>query len=158
MDIRVKFLGGAQTVTGSRYLLEIDKTKILIDCGLFQGIKELRKRNWDPFPISAAAIDMVLLTHAHIDHSGYLPKLVKEGFKGPILLTEPTMDLVKTLLLDAGKLQEEEAEYAKRKGFSKHEDPSPLYTMEDAEEVFDQLSPISFDQPISLTPDRKSVV
>lgn len=152
MDIRVKFLGGAQTVTGSRYLLEIDKTKILIDCGLFQGIKELRKRNWDPFPISAAAIDMVLLTHAHIDHSGYLPKLVKEGFKGPILLTEPTMDLVKTLLLDAGKLQEEEAEYAKRKGFSKHEDPSPLYTMEDAEEVFDQLSPISFDQPISLTP------
>ncbi|QDH77837.1 MBL fold metallo-hydrolase [Echinicola soli] len=152
MDIRVKFLGGAQTVTGSRYLLEIDKTKILIDCGLFQGIKELRQRNRDTFPILASEIDMILLTHAHIDHSGYLPKLVKEGFKGPILLTEPTLDLVKILLLDAGKLQEEEAEYAKRKGYSKHEEPTPLYTMEDAEEVFDQLSPISFDQPISLTP------
>ncbi|WP_200974404.1 MBL fold metallo-hydrolase RNA specificity domain-containing protein [Echinicola sp. 20G] len=151
MDIRVKFLGGAQSVTGSRYLLEIDTTKILVDCGLFQGIKELRKRNWDSFPIDPAEIEMVLLTHAHIDHSGYLPKLVKEGFRGQIILTEPSLDLVKILLTDAGKLQEEEADYAQRKGYSSHEKPEPLYTKEDAETVFDLLHPIQFDEEVSLT-------
>ncbi|UCS93792.1 MBL fold metallo-hydrolase [Echinicola marina] len=151
MDVRVKFLGGAQTVTGSRYLLEIDDTTILVDCGLFQGVKEIRKRNWDEFPIDPKSIDIVLLTHAHIDHSGYLPKLVKEGFKGQIILTKPSLDLVKILLMDSGKLQEEEAEYARKKGYSRHEKPEPLYTVEDAENVFGQLQPIEFDEEVSLT-------
>jgi len=151
MDIRVKFLGGAQSVTGSRFLLEINSANILVDCGLFQGVKEIRKRNWETFPVEPSKIDMVLLTHAHIDHSGYLPKLVKEGFRGQIIMTEPTLDLVKILLLDAGKLQEEEAEYAQKKGYSSHEKPEPLYTMEDAEQVFGLLHPIQFDEEVSLT-------
>ena len=101
MDIKVKFLGAAGTVTGSRYLLEFEQQKILVDCGLFQGLKELRLRNWENFPVDPSTIDMVLLTHAHIDHSGYLPRLVKHGFKGRIVCTEPTLDLVKILLADS---------------------------------------------------------
>ncbi len=152
MNVRIKFLGGAQTVTGSRFLLEVDDKKILIDCGLFQGLKELRRRNWDTFPIPPSHIDWVILTHAHIDHSGYLPKLVKEGFKGKIILTTPSLELVKILLLDAGKLQEEEADFAQKKGYSKHEKPLPLYTVKDAEKVFPLLEAISFDQEYRLTP------
>jgi metallo-beta-lactamase family protein len=105
-------MGGAGTVTGSRFLLEIDRFRLLIDCGLFQGLKELRLRNWETFPTDPAKIDAIVLTHAHIDHSGYLPKLIKEGFSGPIYLTEASLELVKILLLDAGKLQEEEAKFA----------------------------------------------
>ncbi|MFN3803390.1 MBL fold metallo-hydrolase, partial [Belliella pelovolcani] len=120
MKVKVKFLGGAGTVTGSRYLLEINHLKVLVDCGLFQGLKDYRVRNWEAFPISPSEIDMVILTHAHIDHSGYLPKLVKEGFKGPIYGTEATLELIKILLLDSAKLQEEEAAYAQKKGYSKH--------------------------------------
>ncbi|MFC4874950.1 MBL fold metallo-hydrolase RNA specificity domain-containing protein [Negadavirga shengliensis] len=153
MDVKIKFLGGAGTVTGSRFLLEIDRQKILIDCGLFQGLKEYRLRNWDAFPIDPGVVDMVLLTHAHIDHSGYLPKLVKEGFKGPIYVTGPTMELVKILLLDAGKLQEEEALYAAKKGYSKHPKPQPLFSIEDAEKVFPLLTPIEFEEEIVL--DRR---
>lgn len=150
MDVKIKFFGGAGTVTGSRFLLEIDHIKILIDCGLFQGLKEYRLRNWESFPIDPSTLDMVLLTHAHIDHSGYLPKLVKEGFKGPIYVTEPTLELVKILLLDAGKLQEEEAAYAAKKGYSKHAKPLPLFTIEDAERVFPLLIPIDFEEEIEL--------
>ena len=153
MNIRVKFLGGAKSVTGSKFLLEIDKFKILVDCGLFQGLKELRLRNWSPFPIEPSEIDMVLLTHAHIDHSGYLPKLVKDGFSGPIICTEPTLELVKILLKDAGKLQEEEAAYAQKKGFSKHEKPQALFTIEDAERVFPLLQPIDFEQEVNIQPN-----
>src|SRR5690606_27783849 len=98
MDVKVMFLGGAGTVTGSRYLLEFDRQKTLVDCGLFQGLKELRLRYWEEFPTDPSTIDMVLLTHAHIDHSGYLPRLVKNGFNGRIICTEPTLDLVKILL------------------------------------------------------------
>ncbi|ERM83660.1 metallo-beta-lactamase [Rhodonellum psychrophilum GCM71 = DSM 17998] len=139
MKIQIKFLGGAKSVTGSRYLLEVDHTKILVDCGLFQGLKALRLRNWESFPISPSKIDMVILTHAHIDHSGYLPKLVKEGFNGPIYCTYPTLDLVQILLADSAKLQEEEAAYAQKKGYSRHEKPEPLYTVEDAKKVFPML-------------------
>ena len=146
MQVKVKFLGGAKTVTGSRYLLEFDHKKILVDCGLFQGLKEYRLRNWDKFPIDPSSIDVVILTHAHIDHSGYLPKLVKEGFSGPIYCTFPTEELVRVLLLDSGKLQEEEAAYAQRKGYSKHEKPLPLYTIEDAEKVFPLLQPQELEQ------------
>jgi metallo-beta-lactamase family protein len=150
MDVRVKFLGGAKTVTGSRYLLEVDHIRILVDCGLFQGRKELRRRNWDEFPVDPKSIDMVLLTHAHIDHSGYLPKLVKEGFSGRVFGTEPTIELTKILLKDAGKLQEEEAAYAQKKGYSKHEKPQALFTIEDAEKVFPLFEPIPFETEIKL--------
>lgn len=146
MNVKVKFLGAAGTVTGSRFLLEVDDLKILVDCGLFQGLKEYRLRNWEPFPIDPAEIDMVFLTHAHIDHTGYLPKLVKEGFSGPIYGTSPTLELVEILLLDAGKLQEEEARYAQKKGYSKHEKPAPLFTIEDAERVFPLLQPLEFGE------------
>ena len=151
MDVKVKFLGGANSVTGSRYLLQIDDVKVLVDCGLFQGLKELRLRNWDEFPADPATIDLVLLTHAHIDHTGYLPRLVKDGFRGRILATEPTVDLVKILLADSGKLQEEEADFARKKGYSKHAQPEPLYTVQDAENVFPLLESIEFDKEIFLT-------
>ncbi|PSL05017.1 MBL fold metallo-hydrolase RNA specificity domain-containing protein [Cecembia rubra] len=150
MQVKVKFLGGAKTVTGSRYLLELDHQKILVDCGLFQGLKEFRLRNWESFPIDPKSIDLVILTHAHIDHSGYLPKLVKEGFSGPIYCTYATDELVRILLLDAGKLQEEEAAYAQRKGYSSHEKPMPLYTIEDVEKVFPFLKPVDMNEEIQL--------
>jgi metallo-beta-lactamase family protein len=150
MKVKTKFLGGAQSVTGSRYLLEIDNYKILIDCGLFQGLKELRLRNWAEFPINASEINAVILTHAHIDHSGYLPKLVKEGFNGPIYCTYPTKDLTQILLTDSAKLQQEEAEYASKKGYSKHQKPEPLYNSEDAEKVFPKLKAFGFEEPIKI--------
>ncbi len=156
MNVRVKFLGGAKSVSGSRYLLEIDEHKILIDCGLFQGLKELRLRNWDPFPVQADEIETVILTHAHIDHIGYLPRLVKEGFKGPVYCTQPTEDLVKILLTDSAKLQEEEAIFARKKGYSKHAEPQPLYDTKDAEAVFSLLNPLAYDQVLKLN-DRIKV-
>lgn len=133
MDVRIKFLGGARSVTGSKYLLEIDEQKILVDCGLFQGHKALRERNWDTLPVDAATIDTIILTHAHIDHSGYLPKIVKEGFSGLVHCTTATAGLLDIMLMDAAKLQEEEAEFAKKKGYSKHENPQPLFNSKDAE-------------------------
>ena len=124
----------------------------MVDCGLFQGVKEERERNWDKFPMQVDQLEAIILTHAHLDHIGYLPKLVKQGFKGPIYCTEPTAELAKILLLDSGKLQEEEAEYARKKGYSRHEDPQPLYTMEDAERVFPLLVAQPFDKPYSIHP------
>src|SRR5688500_2388471 len=106
MNVTLKFLGAAQTVTGSKYLLELDHTKILIDAGLFQGLKELRLRNWDKLPVNPKEIDLVLLTHAHIDHVGYLPRLIKDGYTGKIICTAATADLAKIMLKDAAKLQE----------------------------------------------------
>ncbi len=151
MNVRVKFLGGARSVTGSKYLLEIDDFNLLIDCGLFQGLKEIRRRNWDPFPIPPEEIDAVILTHAHIDHSGYLPRLVDEGFNGPIYCTYPTEDLVKILLLDSAKLQEEEALFARRKGYSRHENPQPLYGVREAERVFPLISAFGYKERINIT-------
>jgi metallo-beta-lactamase family protein len=131
MDVRVKFLGGAKSVTGSRYLLEINGYRLLFDCGLFQGMKELRLRNWDEFPIDPSTINAVIISHAHIDHTGYLPKLVRDGFSGDVFCTVPTAELMELMLLDSAKLQEEEAAFAKKKGYSKHEEPKPLYTEKD---------------------------
>lgn len=156
MDVRVKFLGGAKSVTGSKYLLEIDDKKILIDCGLFQGKKELRLRNWNELPIDPAKIDVVVITHAHIDHTGYLPRLVKDGYGGKIICTHATEDLMKILLLDAGKLQEEEAEFAYKHGYSKHSKPQPLFGTADAKKVLEMVESYPLEHKINLA-DRISV-
>lgn len=145
MDVRVKFLGATKTVTGSRYLVAAGNFRFLFDCGLFQGLKELRLRNWDEFPDDPASIDAVVLSHAHIDHSGYLPKLVKEGFTGPIYCTPPTAELLKIMLLDSAKLQEEEAEYARKKGYSHHNNPMPLYSSVDAARVFPLIRTLGYN-------------
>ncbi len=148
--MRLSFLGAAGTVTGSRHLLVAGTKKILVDCGLFQGLKALRMRNREPLPFDPASLDAVVLTHAHLDHSGFLPVLVKQGFTGPIHCTEPTVDLVKILLADSGHLQEEDARYARKKGYSRHKKPEPLYTEEDARAVSPQLRPHPMDQDIDL--------
>jgi metallo-beta-lactamase family protein len=140
--MHLQFLGAAGTVTGSRFLLEAGGKRILIDCGMFQGLKQLRLRNWGPFPVDPGTIDEVVLTHAHLDHSGYLPALVRDGFRGHIRCSAPTAALADILLRDAGFLQEEDARYARRKGFSKHDPPKPLYTVEDAERAVERLRPV----------------
>jgi metallo-beta-lactamase family protein len=151
MDVDIKFLGAAGSVTGSRYLVTAGNFKFLFDCGLFQGLKELRLRNWDPFPVDVTTIDAVVISHAHIDHTGYLPKLVREGFKGPVYCTSATADLMQIMLLDSAKLQEEEAAYAYRKGYSKHAQPEPLYTAEDAKRSFSLIRQQSYDQRIKIS-------
>lgn len=140
-SVRLSFHGAAETVTGSKYLLEADGARVLIDCGLFQGLKELRQRNWDPLPFQAASVKCVVLTHAHIDHTGYLPRFVRTGFGGPVFCTPATRDLTELLLLDAAKNQEEDADYANRKGFSKHHPAQPLFDDRDAERAVKLLSP-----------------
>lgn len=132
MDLRLSFHGGAGTVTGSRHLLTAGRRSVLIDCGLFQGLKELRLLNWQPTPFEPSSVSDVILTHTHIDHSGYLPRFVREGFRGTVHATPPTKELARVLLLDAAKLQEEDAAYANRKGFSKHRPALPLYDANDA--------------------------
>lgn len=128
----ITFLGAAETVTGSKYLVEAGGKRLLVDCGLFEGRKELRQRNWERLPVDPSAIDWVLLTHAHIDHTGYLPRLVEDGFRAPIYANAATHELCGLLLPDSAHLQEEDAEYAARKGYSKHKPPLPLYTVEEA--------------------------
>jgi metallo-beta-lactamase family protein len=148
--MKITFLGAAQTVTGSKYLINFSKKNILIDCGLFQGKKDLRLRNWAKFPFDPAAIDAVILTHAHIDHTGYIPLLVKNGFTGPIYCTYPTADLCKILLPDSGYLQEEEAVYANKHQTSKHHPALPLYTMADAVTSLKQLKGCAFGKVYKL--------
>ncbi|MBT6136676.1 MAG: MBL fold metallo-hydrolase [Rhodospirillaceae bacterium] len=148
--MRLSFLGGVGTVTGSKYLLEADDTRILIDCGLFQGYKQLRLRNWASPPFEPSGLDAVVLTHAHLDHSGYLPLLARKGFKGPVIATWSTMDLCGVLLPDSGYLQEKDAEYANRHGFSKHKPALPLYTEADARASLDLFRPVAFGRPIAL--------
>jgi metallo-beta-lactamase family protein len=131
-QVTVTFLGGADTVTGSKYLVAYGRHRLMVDCGLFQGYKQLRLRNWNPLPVVPNQIDAVVLTHAHLDHSGYLPLLTKEGFRGKIHCTDATKDLCGILLPDSGYLQEEDAYFANRHGFSKHSPALPLYTREDA--------------------------
>jgi metallo-beta-lactamase family protein len=150
MDVRVKFLGAAKTVTGSRYLLDIGEFRVLFDCGLFQGLKELRQRNWEPCPVEPSSIHAVVISHGHIDHTGYLPRLVREGFKGPVYCTKPTADLLELLLLDSAKLQEEEALYAAKKGYSRHGNPEPLYYTSDAQQVFPLVKKFDFGLEIPL--------
>jgi len=123
--MKITFIGAVQTVTGSKYLLESNGKKILLDCGLFQGQKELRLRNWNNFPINPAQIDAIILSHAHIDHSGYIPRLIKNGFHGKIYCTEATKALCEILLPDCGHLQEEEAYLANKQGYSKHKPEVP---------------------------------
>lgn len=146
----LQFLGAAGTVTGSKFLIDAGGSRALIDCGLFQGHKELRLRNWESLPLNPASITWVLLTHAHIDHSGYLPRLVRDGFKGPVYATRATADLLKILLPDSAKLQEEDAEYANRKGFSKHRPALPLYTEQDANAALKLIQRVSYQQDVRL--------
>lgn len=129
-EFKIQFIGGAGTVTGSKTLLETNKRRILIDCGLFQGLKELRLLNWAQFPINPHEIDELILTHAHLDHCGYIPLLVKKGFKGVIHCTYPTRELAEIILLDSAKIQEEDAERANEKGYTKHKKAEPLYTVD----------------------------
>jgi metallo-beta-lactamase family protein len=149
-ELRLQFLGAAGTVTGSKYLIEVDGVRVLVDCGLYQGLKPLRLRNWAPFAVDPKSLDAVVLTHAHIDHSGFLPGLVRDGYAGPIYCTPWTAELCEIVLPDAGMLQEEDASYANRKGFSKHSPALPLYTRADAERALQQLSPIALDRPQTL--------
>jgi metallo-beta-lactamase family protein len=137
----LQFLGAAGGVTGSKYLYAGHSGLVLIDCGLFQGLKELRLKNWLPLPIDLSQLRAVVLTHAHIDHSGYLPRLVAKGYRGPVFATPGTCDLLQVMLPDAAHLQEEEARYANKKGFSKHAPALPLYTVEDAERALRLLRP-----------------
>ncbi len=148
---RIRFLGAAGTVTGSKYLLTNDNTNILVDCGLFQGLKELRLKNWDRFPINPKKINAIVLTHAHIDHSGYIPRLIKEGFRGKIFCTQATFALCQILLPDAGYLQEEEADWLNRKHFSKHKPALPLFSKDEAEKSLEQFVTKSFDDSFEIT-------
>jgi metallo-beta-lactamase family protein len=139
-EIQIQFLGAAGTVTGSKFLIEAFHKKILVDCGLFQGLKEFREKNWIDLPIRAESIDLVLLTHGHLDHVGYLPRLVKQGFRGKIIGTAPTLAIARIILLDSAEIQEEEAEKANKEKYSKHDPALPLYTIQDAEKTIEQFS------------------
>ena len=144
------FLGAARTVTGSKHLLEVDGLRVLIDCGLFQGLKDLRTRNWSPFAVRPETIDCVVLTHAHIDHSGWLPRLVAQGFTGPVYCTEGTADLCSLVLPDAAHLQEEDARFANKRGYSRHHPALPLYTEADAAEALSRLRRSPFGGKIAI--------
>ena len=149
---RITFLGAAGTVTGSKYLLETARARVLVDCGLFQGEKALRVRNWEPLPFSPRELDAVVLTHAHIDHTGYLPRLRNDGFRGPVHCTEGTRDLLRVLLPDSGHLQEEAARFANRHGTSRHRPALPLYTEADAEAALALLSGHPFESDVEVAP------
>lgn len=154
--MKLHFLGGAGTVTGSKYLLEHGRHRLLVDCGLFQGVKQLRLRNWLPLPVPAAEIDAVLLTHAHIDHSGFLPRLVKLGFRGRVHATGPTRDLCALLLPDSARLMEEEADYANRHGFSRHKPALPLFDEADARRALECLDVHEFDVEFEPVPGMRA--
>lgn len=150
MSLTLKSLGGAGTVTGSRHLLELEGQRLLIDCGLFQGYKALRERNWADFPIDPKSIDAIVLTHAHIDHSGYLPKLIREGYRGPVYCSSATADLCEILLRDSAYISERDAERANKYRYTRHKPALPLYTIADAEKAIEQLIPIAFNEDLHL--------
>ncbi len=143
---RLTFLGAAETVTGSKYLLEANSARVLVDCGLFQGLKPLRELNWKPLPFPASSVQAVVLTHAHIDHIGYLPRFVRDGFRGPVWCTPATADLAAIMLFDAAKNQQEDAEFANKQGFSKHKPALPLYEPEDVPRTLKLLKTIEREQ------------
>ena len=149
----ITFLGAARTVTGSKYLLDTGRSRVLVDAGLFQGLKELRDRNWQDLPVAAADLDAIVLTHAHLDHIGYLPRLVGQGFRGRVFCTAGTQDLARIVLPDSGRIQEEDAENANRQGYSKHAPALPLYTEADALNAVALLQPVGYDRPVPATPD-----
>src|SRR5512145_191134 len=149
-DVTLTFLGAARTVTGSKYVLRSGRATILVDAGLFQGLKELRLRNWDEFPLQAGQIDAVVLTHAHLDHCGYLPRLVAQGFRGRVFCTAGTQDLCRIVLPDSGRTQEEDAANANRGHYSRHTPALPLYTEADAFRAISQLQPVGYDRPMPV--------
>ena len=151
-ELKLTFLGAAGTVTGSRTLLQAGDDRLLIDCGLFQGLKNLRQRNWAPFPVDATGIDAVLLTHAHLDHSGYLPRLARLGYTGPILATPATVELARILLLDSAGIQEADAEFLNRHNLTSHKPALPLYTVADAERVLKQFRKVDSDEWTDVLP------
>ncbi len=155
--MQITFLGAADTVTGSKHLVNIGGQRILLDCGLFQGFKVLRERNWAAFPMPVKEIDAVVLSHAHLDHSGYLPSLVKQGYTGPVYASAATRDLCEVLLLDSAKLQEEDARRANKYGYSKHETAMPLYGVADAKRAIAQITPILAGRDVRLGPVRISL-
>jgi metallo-beta-lactamase family protein len=148
----LSFHGGAGTVTGSRFLVETGRTRFLVDAGLFQGLKKLREMNWDELRFDPSSLDFLLLTHSHIDHLGFLPRLYQQGFRGPVRATPASLDLARLLLMDSAKLQEEDAEFANRKGFSKHRPAMPLYTIQDAERALALFEPVDYGEWIDPGP------
>ena len=154
-NISIHFLGAAGTVTGSKYLVEGAGKKFLVDCGLFQGLKELRLLNWENLPVDVSTIDFVLLTHAHLDHTGYLPRLVKAGFKGNIYGTSPTLDIAEIILKDSAKIQEEEAKQANDQGYSRHKPALPLYDLNDVEQTVKHFREIKIDEWVNFGDDMK---
>lgn len=154
-SVQVHFLGAAGTVTGSKFLLTTPEMNIMIDCGMFQGIKELRELNWKPLPIDVKSVDVVLLTHGHLDHTGYLPRLVKDGFQGAIIGTAPTLEIAKIILLDSAKINEDEAQNANEEGYSKHHPAKPFYTIRDAVDAIEMFKEEKLDQWISLSDNIK---
>lgn len=148
--MKVVFLGGTETVTGSKYLVETETTRILVDCGLFQGYKWLRKRNWQPLPMGIHQVDGVVLTHAHLDHSGFVPVLYKEGYRGPIFAHEATTELCQIMLKDSGRLQEEDARFLGKHGLSKHEKPKPLYDEAIAEASLGLFQSVGFNEQFAI--------
>jgi metallo-beta-lactamase family protein len=150
--LTLTFLGAARTVTGSKHLLEVDGQRVLVDCGLFQGEKRLRERNWQPLPILAPSIGVVVLTHAHLDHCGWLPRLVGQGFRGRVFCTPATAELARIVLEDAARLQQEDAERANRKGYTKHRPALPLFTEADASRAMALLQPVGYHRPVPIAP------
>lgn len=154
-EFKLSFLGGAGTVTGSKILIETNDKRVLVDCGLFQGLKELRLKNWAPFPIDPSSIDELILTHAHLDHCGYIPLLVKKGFKGAIHCSHPTKELAEIILLDSAKIQEEDAERANSHSYSKHEKAEPLYRVSDVVQAMKQFETHDTHEWVILDNDIK---
>ncbi|MBO0982179.1 MBL fold metallo-hydrolase [Microbacterium sp. SD291] len=157
-EATLTFLGAADTVTGSRYLVTTPASRVLVDCGLFQGYKVLRARNRAPFPVAPGSIDAVVLTHAHLDHSGYLPALVRDGFRGRVFASEGTIALCRIMLLDSAHLLEEEARHASKHGWSRHERPQPLYTVEDAARSLEQFTPLAEGTEVAVAPGVRAMI
>lgn len=151
--VKIHFLGASGTVTGSKFHIETTELNLMIDCGMFQGLKELRQSNWTPLPIDASKLDVVLLTHGHLDHTGYLPRLIKEGFYGKILGTPPTLAITGIILKDSAKIHEEEAEEANKGGYSKHKPALPFYTIEEVKKTMVLFTPIKKGEWITLSPN-----
>ncbi len=155
MSLTLSFLGGTSTVTGSKYLLDAEGDRILVDCGLFQGLKQLRLCNWAPFPVPTKSIGAIVLTHAHLDHSGHLPAIVRDGYGGHIHCSSATKELCGILLPDSGHLQEKDAEFANRHGFSKHKPALPLYTLKDAQRALERFASVPFETDEPLLADAR---